>query len=117
MSYLKKIDHEFDTYRWKYICGRSGISLNVDEGNGQKYDACRLSNKVLGKKYNAGVNPLLAIFEKHPVVYNDEYIGTGNVAMAIDENDEFALKKKGFDLDYQAIKETHFIKKIEPILL
>ncbi len=131
-AYVKKVDEQFErtaskkpkgvkpevwtTYPWSYICGRSGISMAIEEGSGQKYMACRNANIIMGKKYDAGANPLLGIFKKHPLEHNGCYVEPGTLAMAFDDVDEYPLKKSYFDLDYGKIKQTHLIDKVEPIL-
>jgi DNA polymerase elongation subunit (family B) len=116
ISYLKDIDEKFTKMPWKYICPRAGISNDVNAGSGQKYTACRNANKYFDKEYNAGNNPLLGVFTKHPASIGGKYIEPGKLPMAFEEEEEFPLKKKGFDLDYDHLKEVHLVKKVEPFL-
>lgn len=118
VSYLQKVDKEFHHYPWAYICARASISndINVGDASNAHYNACRNANKILGKNYDAGVRPLLGYFDKHPRKINGEYIPSGEFTMAFDEVDEFMLKKKGFDLNYQRIKDANVIKKVTPFI-
>jgi len=115
-NYFRKIDAEYMDYPWSYICGRSGISMGVGDGSGQKYDACENANNLLEKEYAAGANPLLGIFTKFPRVYNGHNLSGKKWVMAFDDWDEYPLKKKGFDLDYYHTKETHLTNKVDPFL-
>lgn len=119
-NYLIDLDEKFNKLPWSYICGRSGISNSIDSVSNieskEKYYACYNANRLFKKDYGAGSNPLLGIFNVRPGHIKDEYIQPGVLKMAFDENDEYPLKKLGFDLDYNALKKTHFIRKVEPIL-
>jgi DNA polymerase elongation subunit (family B) len=116
ITYLQDLDDSFEKLPWKYICPRAGISNDVEEGKGQKYTACRNANKYFDKEYNAGNNPLLGVFAKHPSFINGKYIEPGKIPIAFEEEEEFPMKKKGFDLDYAHLKDTHLVKKVEPFL-
>ena len=117
--YIKEIDEKFMHYPWEYICGRAGISDDIDEGDesNQKYKACINANKMLDRNYTGGDDPLLGIFKKHPVHFNGVVMKPSEtVVMAMEEEDEFQLKKQGFDLDYKKLKEVHLIKKVNGVL-
>jgi len=117
--YIKEIDEKFMHYPWEYICGRAGISDDIDEGDesNQKYKACINANKMLDRNYTGGDDPLLGIFKKHPVHFNSVVMKPSEtVVMAMEEEDEFQLKKQGFDLDYKKLKEVHLIKKVNGVL-
>jgi DNA polymerase elongation subunit (family B) len=118
VKYLKKVDGEFRSYPWAYICARASISNDINAGDSSNahYNACRNANRIFNKNYDAGVRPLLGYFDKHPRKINGEYIPSGEFTMAFDENDEFPLKKTGFDLKYQRIKEANVIKKTTPFI-
>ncbi len=116
IDYLKKVDFEFETYKWSLICSHAGISDDIDKHESQKYTACRNGNRVLGRDYNAGASPLLGVFIKHPIWVENEYLQPGVLPMAFEEEDEFPLKKMGFDLDYNHLKEVNLKGKVQPLL-
>jgi len=117
-KYLNEVNNNYKDKEWSYICGRSGISNELDKGDegNQRYKACLNANKILGKNYNAGDNPLMGIFPIHPIYFNNQYLEPGVLAMAFDEEDEKYLKDSKFDLDYDEIKETHLVNKVDPFL-
>lgn len=116
IDYLKKIDFEFETYKWSLICSHAGISDDIEKHESQKYIACRNGNRILKRDYNAGASPFLGVFAKHPIWVEDEYLGPGVFPMAFEEEDEFPLKKMGFDLDYNHLKEVNLKSKVQSIL-
>ena len=115
-EYIRKVDESFERQRWEYICGRGGLSNNIDESTGQNYEGARNANKYLGKQYDAGNNPLLSVFIKHPLYYKGQHIPPGELPLSFDEVDEFNLKKAGFDIEYEHLKQVHLVSKVEPLL-
>jgi hypothetical protein len=116
IDYLKKVDFEFETYKWSLICSHAGISDDIDKHESQKYTACRNGNRILGRDYSAGSSPFLGVFIKHPIWVKNEYLQPGVLPMAFEEEDEFPLKKMGFDLDYNKLKEVNLKGKVQPLL-
>ena len=116
LEYIRKTDKEFLGNTWEYICGRGGISMGVEEGSGQKYDGCKLANKIFKKSYDSGANPLIAEFTKHPINFAGVFLGYDPLAIAFDENDQWQLKKWGFDINYENRKKVALKTKVEPLL-
>ena len=121
-NYILKIDSEWDTYPWEYICRRAGISNNIEDVNSnvQKYKACINGNRLLGKEYVAGNAPLLGVFNVFPLYYNSqrtiEDTKAKHLVMAFDEDDEEFLKKNKFKIDTKQLKKKTLIDIVNPIL-
>lgn len=116
-QYLIKLDTEFVSLPWDQMCSRAGIRMEVHEGSGSKYDACRRANDIISKQYGSGSNPLYGEFAVHPHTFKGAYTGTGVLKMAFDDEDEKWLRKCGFDLDYNELKRKHLYDKLKTILM
>jgi len=121
-EWLRKIDDEFESMPWNYVCQKAGISMGVDEGSGIKYEACRNANKYFGKHYDSGSTPYLGKFASkcYPLTIDGVPVTSnrpdGSFVCAFGENDQWEMQKLGFKLDYGEMKEKNLIKKIEPFL-
>jgi len=118
VKYIIKLDEQYATNAWGYICGRCSISNNAEDvSNGnQRYEAIEVANVLFDKGFTNGDSPCLGEFVKHPSHVNDKYIEGGTLVMAFDEDDEYPLKKLGFELDYSSLKKKHVIDKVDPLL-
>jgi DNA polymerase elongation subunit (family B) len=117
-QYIIDLENNYASFKWEYICGRCSISNNTEDiGNGnQRYAAIEKANDLFSKGYTSGDSPCLGEFIKHPAHIDGKYIEAGPLVMAFDEDDEYPLKKLGFDLDYNTLKRKHVIDKVDPIL-
>ena len=121
-SYITKIDNEFITYDWTYLCKKCGITKSIEEGRGQNYTACRNANKYLGKNYDSGATPYLGVFARgdYPLVIDNKLVTTessdGTLVVGFGDGDQWRMQRMGFRLDYNTLKKKVFIDKIEPLL-
>lgn len=121
-EWLRNIDEHFEEYQWKYVCTKAGISMSVDEGSGIKYEACRNANTYFDKHYDSGSTPYLGYFPSkgYPLTINGLPVVTnrrdGAFVCAFGENDQWAMQKLGFKLDYAEMKQKNIINKIEPFI-
>jgi len=118
-EYIRKLDDEYIKKPWEYICGRATTSNNSEsvEIDNSHYRAIENANRLFNKGYAPGDAPMLGEFIRKPTHMGDEPISVSeDLIMAFEEEDEFPLKKMGFDLNYEVLKKKHVIDKIEPIL-
>jgi DNA polymerase elongation subunit (family B) len=118
-NYVLEIDKTFETLPWGQICGHGGISNNPDDVSEENrtYKAISNANKLFERSYGAGDNPLMGDFIKHPYfIKGITFPARDIIPLSFEEEDEYPLKKMGFDLDYKKLKEKYFISKVRPIL-
>jgi len=107
-KYIFDFDNNLKHKKWSEVCKRGPLQKSLDlypESN-ETARAGLNTLKYMDRYYGPGSNPFLGAFKKYPNKMNGKFLTcNGDFKMLFDRNDEEDLKKAGFDLNWEIIRE------------
>lgn len=119
-EYIVEFDKGLEKRSWYDVCKRGPLNKSLDKypASNQSAMAARNTLKYLGRYYGPGSNPYLGVFSEYPSSLNGKFLNSSgkDFVLSFDREDEEELKKFGFKLNWERIRETECHKKTEHLL-
>lgn len=118
-KYIRETDEKLSEMEWDYCCKRGPLKKELEKypASNQSATAARNMEKYFGKRFEPGSNPYLGVFNKFPPEVNGIRIEErDHLVLSFDSEDIQMLKKLGFKLNIEKIRETECRAKTNHIL-
>jgi len=118
-EYLVKLDNSLEEKEWDYVCKRAPLQKRLDKypDSNESATAAKNAVKYLGTDFKPGDNPFLGVFKDYPTKINGNFVeGKSDLKLSFYKEDIPKLKKLGFKLNYDNIRNTQLFAKSEHLL-